>query len=211
MLGDREVPPVEGSQRVEALGALDPRQIVEQRHTEEGPAAGAGIVLEHFDETIRIRIRQGPQEHPVHDAEDGGVRADAQRQRQNRCERKDRRPPPRPPGVSHVLHERRDLLPGRGARQIGDERQPHAGRPFTAHAVAIEVRHLVCVVVGEVARVQTQQPSIDALADRAFGHQVLAASYARPGANPTAFAWRSRVVSRAASACATDRPNAVIR
>jgi hypothetical protein len=28
---------------------------------------------------------------------------------QNRCEREDRRPPPRPPGVSHVLHERRDL------------------------------------------------------------------------------------------------------
>ena len=31
------------------------------------------------------------------------------------------------------------------------------------------------------------------------------------GANPTAFAWRSRVASRAASACATERPNGVIR
>ena len=211
MLRDGEVPAVEGRQRVEAPGALDPRQIVEQRHAEERPAAGAGIVLEDFDETIRIRIRQGPQEHAVHHAEDGGVRADAERQRQNGRQRKDRRPPPRAPGVSHVLHERRDLLPGRGAHQIGDERQPDAGRPFAAHAVAIEARHLVGVVVGEVARVQTQQPSIDALADRAFGHQVLAPSYARPGASPTAFAWRSRVASRVASACATDRPNAVIR
>ena len=64
MLGDSEVPPVEGRQRVEAPGALDPRQIVEQRHTEEGPAAGAGVVLEHLDETIRIRVRQRPQKYP---------------------------------------------------------------------------------------------------------------------------------------------------
>ena len=211
MLGDREVPPVEGRQRVEALGTLGPRQIVEQRHTEEGPAPSAGIVLEHFDETIRIRIWQGPQEHPVHHAEDGGVRADAQRQCQNRCERQDRRAPPRPPGVSHVLYERRDLLPGGGARQIGDERQPDAGRPFTAHAVAIEVRHLGCVVVGEVARVQAQQP-LDRRARRScLWPSVRAPRYARPGANPTAFACRSRVVRRAASACATDRPNGVIR
>ena len=56
MLRDDEVPAVKGRQRVEAPGALDPRQIVEQRHAEE-PTVGAAIVLEEFDETIRVRIR----------------------------------------------------------------------------------------------------------------------------------------------------------
>ena len=36
-------------------------------------------------------------------------------------------------------------------------------------------------------------------------------SYARAVASPTAFAWRRSVASRAVSACATDRPNGVIR
>ncbi len=129
MLGDDEVPAVEGRQRVEAPGALDPRQIVEQRHAEEGPAAGAAYCPRRLRRDDPPPDTARPQEHAVHHAEDGGVRADAQRQRQNGRQRKDWRPPPCAPGMSHVLHERRGLFPGRGAHQIGDEREPDAAAP----------------------------------------------------------------------------------
>ena len=43
---------------------------------------------------------------------------------------------------------------------------PHRARRYSA-------RHFVSVVVREVARVDPQQHSIDALANRAFGHEVL--------------------------------------
>src|SRR5687767_13887793 len=86
--------------------------------------------------------------------------------------------------MSHVLHERQGLLSGGGARQIADEREPYTRRPFTAHAVAIQAGHFVAVVLGEVAGVEAQQPSIDALADRAFGHTVLSRTTRGPAPVP---------------------------
>ena len=48
--------------------------------------AGIAAAMVHFPDchqAIWLRIRQRPQQHAVHDAEDGGRRADAQRQRQD--------------------------------------------------------------------------------------------------------------------------------
>ena len=43
-------------------------------------------------------------------------------------------------------------------------------KPTGAHAVTIERRHLIAVVIDELARVEPQQPPIQAFTGRAVGH-----------------------------------------
>src|SRR6478672_10868360 len=60
------------------------------------------------DQTVRLRIRERAEHHAVHDAEDGGVGADAECQRQTRDDAEDRRPHQRARGVSYVAPEHLD-------------------------------------------------------------------------------------------------------
>ena len=50
--------------------------------------AGGGLHLPQVHDAIGVRIRQRPQQHAVDDAEDRGVRADAEPQRQDESDRK---------------------------------------------------------------------------------------------------------------------------
>ena len=52
---------------------------------------GARHVLPDADEPRGVRVRQRTDEHAVHDAEDRGVRADAERERRDRDGREQRR------------------------------------------------------------------------------------------------------------------------
>ncbi len=72
--------------RFEHLGERETIEIV--RHRGPSPfhaSAGERVVLE--DQPVGGRIRERPQQHGLHDGEDGRVRADAQSERQNGCRR----------------------------------------------------------------------------------------------------------------------------
>ncbi|MNC87501.1 hypothetical protein D3C83_32300 [compost metagenome] len=57
-------------------------------------------------EPFRVAIGKRPQQHGVEDAEDGGIGADADRERQRGGERESRRAPQRAGGILEVLNER---------------------------------------------------------------------------------------------------------
>jgi len=61
--------------------------------------------FEHHDEPSRVPIGKRSEEHAVDDAEDGGVRADPERQRQDHDEGETGRLGERPDGVAEVLGE----------------------------------------------------------------------------------------------------------
>ena len=79
--GEIEGPAPEGGQVREALLLRPPVQEVgdADAHLREG-----GRALMDEDEPLRSLVRQRPQQHAVHHAEDGGVGADAERQREHR-------------------------------------------------------------------------------------------------------------------------------
>jgi hypothetical protein len=52
-----------------------------------------------------VRVGERPQQHAVDDRKDSGVRADPERERENRHRGEDRRAPERPQPVTHVAHE----------------------------------------------------------------------------------------------------------
>ncbi len=70
---------------------------------------------------LRIGYRQRTQQHRVHYAEDGGVGADAERERQHRGKRESRAVPQRPPSESHI-----------------------AQKFFESHPAALHVEALLC-------------------------------------------------------------------
>jgi hypothetical protein len=102
------------SLRVARAGEVEGPAAQEQRDLLEGLALRAPVLaVEDRDvalarderEPLGLRERQGPEHHRVHDAEDRGVRADAERQRQERDGREARalgQPAQREP---HVLEQ----------------------------------------------------------------------------------------------------------
>jgi hypothetical protein len=63
---------------------------------------------------FRLFIAQRPQKNGVDDAEDGGVSADAERQRQHRDRGKARAPKQRSKGVAEVLKQGAHLIHSEG-------------------------------------------------------------------------------------------------
>ena len=72
------------------------------------------VAVPDEDQPVGVRIRQRPEQRLVEQAEDRGVGADAQRERQDGDEREDRLLAERPEGEAEVLHGRLD---GTGAGQ----------------------------------------------------------------------------------------------
>jgi hypothetical protein len=62
------------------------------------------VAVPDEDQAVRVRIRQRSEQRLVEQAENGGVRADAERQRQDGDEREDRLPAERTKGVAEVGH-----------------------------------------------------------------------------------------------------------
>jgi hypothetical protein len=68
--------------------------------------AAAGDRGADFDQSIGTLHAKLAQEQRVHETEDGGVRADAERERQHRREREDRVAPQQPRAIPHILNDR---------------------------------------------------------------------------------------------------------
>src|SRR5438067_9560816 len=73
---------VGNAERLEASRAADERVIGRAR--DRPVRLSLRALLEHAHETIRIWIRERTEDHPVRDAENGGIDADAERQRDDR-------------------------------------------------------------------------------------------------------------------------------
>jgi hypothetical protein len=78
------------------------------------------LVDEH--QPLRLPKRQRLEQHTVDDREDGAVRADPQRQRQHRHDRKPRPLQQRPHPVPHVLQQCHRLTPFAKLGTMNDER-----------------------------------------------------------------------------------------
>ena len=180
-------------------------------------------------ELIRVRIRQRPQQHAVDDAEDGGVGADAERERQHGERRESRLTFESAERVekvfSQVVHDgldesstglrRRCGKTKRGGRadRVGDETQPRergAGAAETG-ALAREARErrVLEIGTGERAEVRRQQAGQCPVAAPAAigsvgGHQCL---FSRRLARAAS----TNPASRFASAAHSRRPAAVSR
>jgi len=79
-----------------------PIEIVERRNS---VALTLGRLFQHAHDAVGVRVRQGPEEHAVDKAEDRGVRADAQGQRQDRNGGESGAAAQRSEGVSQVLRK----------------------------------------------------------------------------------------------------------
>src|SRR5206468_7090141 len=64
----------------------------------------SGRIVAEQHELLRRLYRQRPQQQAVDDGEDGGVRADAERERKDGDDRHDRRRPQRTEGQADVVH-----------------------------------------------------------------------------------------------------------
>ena len=75
----------DGREIAERAQGLDPRaQVLDFRHRERRVVhADAARALPDVDQPVLVAIDQRPQQHAAHQGEDGGVRPDAQRQRQD--------------------------------------------------------------------------------------------------------------------------------
>ncbi len=96
---------VEGGDVLEALRSRAPIDVVRIR----GPPAfhsRAHDIAPQFHERGRILVRERPLADRVDEAEDGRVRADADRERQHRDDREARRFAERPQRVAHILRQR---------------------------------------------------------------------------------------------------------
>ena len=88
----------------------------------DGAAAGAGVppMVGDRDDTLGIRIGERAQEHGVDDGEDGGIGADAERERRDRQQRERRLAAKGTPGVAEVLDEAiHSGLDGLASRSVG--------------------------------------------------------------------------------------------
>ena len=118
--------------------ALDLRELrapihdVARRSPFVGRATAGPQVLPQHHQAIGAWIRQRPQHQRVDDGEDGGVGADAQRQREDGDGREPGRPQQRPDGVAQILQGRlHRVLRARAEAGSGHQHDTHL-RLFTA-------------------------------------------------------------------------------
>ncbi len=118
---------VELDDRVEAArGAIVEDFLVGEPHVLD---ARERLLLPQDDERLTVRIRERLEQDPVHHAEDGGVRADAEPHRADHDECKSRAAAERSQAVADVLRER-----------LGDPREPRV-----AHVVLDPVHGAECL------------------------------------------------------------------
>ena len=78
---------------------------VEKVERRDAVALAARRLLEHADDAVGVRVGQRLQQQSVDEAEDGGVGADAERERQQRHGRESRAPRQGSHGISQVLQQ----------------------------------------------------------------------------------------------------------
>ncbi len=100
---ERRYPRAHHRELFEAAAPLAP---VEDRREPDVRREPREVAIAERDEALRLRVRQRPQQHGVDDGEDGGVGADAERQRDKRGGREPRGPPQHPEAVPDILRQR---------------------------------------------------------------------------------------------------------
>ena len=108
-------------QRLEDVAACLPVDVVARRDQERGRRIG----LLHGHQPVRLGVRQRPQQHGVHEAEDGRVRADPDPQREDDDEAEARAPQQAPRRVPHVAENRFE----HGKPRLVPERLPELRHP----------------------------------------------------------------------------------
>ena len=89
----------------------------------------AVLVLPDHDDLVRILVRQRPEQHRLHEREDGGVGANAERQRAYRGDGEDGRLSQQADGVPQVGKEIHGALDGWQRAPVGAASQPRGGSP----------------------------------------------------------------------------------
>ena len=113
-------------QRLEDVAAFLPVDVVARRDQERGRRIG----LLHGHQPVRLGVRQRPQQHGVHEAEDGPVRADPDPQREDDDEAEARAPQQAPRRVPHVAENRFE----HGKPRLVPERLPNLRYPAELRA-----------------------------------------------------------------------------
>ena len=122
---------------LERVAALAP---VEERGVADVAGRSGRAALADHDEPIGIRVRQRAQQHGVEDAEDRGVRADAERQRHERDRREAGRAPQQPRGVAHVARQIDDQATAPRRRAGWSAAEPGGARGRSARAISSATR-----------------------------------------------------------------------
>ena len=160
----------------------------------------------HRNQAIGVGIRQRLQKHRVDYAEDRGVGADPEGERQDGNGDEAGIAAHAAEGVADVLGQLRGVLARTDGQQRADVLEPDAQGARGAGRVTLlgaeRARHLVAVVGAKVERQEPEEPAEPALARHA-GRTLGMSFFAR--------AIPSAVSIRAASARATSRPNVVNR
>ena len=160
------------------------------------------------DETLGLSIRQGTQQHRIHDTEDRRVGANPERERNDGDRHEPNVPSHATKGVCDVLAELIQMFTRSDGQYVAHSLSPHAQQSChttvrrLAPLLAKDLRHFRAVVRPHVERQQVQQltkPAIPAHTERAFGMSFFAR------------AMPSAVSIRWASARATRRPKSVSR
>ena len=102
----RQILTAQGDERLEDLAIALKGVHVLAVHAERAPVSiGTAKGIEQPQDPIRFRERQRTKEHGVDEAEDGGIAADAERERQDHGHREPRRSPQQPQAEAEILPE----------------------------------------------------------------------------------------------------------
>ena len=144
-------------QRLERTRPLGPVTQVEPREPEDR-APRPRVAHMNDDDGVRIRIRERPHQHAVHDAEDGGIDADPERQHADRHQTESRRAPQGPEHVRETLHQGVEPAPSPdGADILPDQR--HVAERRTRRACSLLRWHPLLDVLSRLQiQVQVQLP-----------------------------------------------------
>jgi hypothetical protein len=154
-------PPAELGERLRTLG---PRHVIRNRH---GEARNAQLVvlLPYPHQPIGVLVGQRLERDGVNDAIDGGVGADAERQRGNGDEGEHRRAPQGPRRLFQIVKKHSHVFSGRSHERVcGDAGPELRGAAPSAHR-GVDARLPVCrrhVVAEPVAKLGRVEPQHDA-------------------------------------------------
>jgi hypothetical protein len=157
----REGPEADGGEP-KRPGLLLPRQIIESGGGEARDVQRV-VFLRHLHQPVRLLEWQRPQQDRVDDGEDGGVRADRERDGENYRSTEDRRAPQRADRISEIVRQHGDMLPRRGSRRVDGEVDPVAEPRVLRALVAKRLRHLAGVFVAKLLWITAEEKPKDPL------------------------------------------------
>ena len=172
------------------LGAI----VSDFQRREAGVEVRLPDVLPQMDDPVAARIGQGTQEHAVDDAEDGGVRSDAEREREQDDRGEAGALAQSTGAVADVLRHRGEARRGAVPDCVAGHRQPEAEPAARGVFVPVELGEIAAVLLAEAARVEVEQ---DPQGAAVHGRRVVSDGVVAHG---QAFAGESEMTSSATSA-----------